>query len=558
VSILACTVDAGPGVGNSTMPGVLVRALDRHGSAPWMAFDGQVQTFGEMGGHVAQIAAALIAAGIAPGDGVALFMSNRFEWLQAQFAVSDVGAWLLPLNTWLRTRELEHIIASSGCRAIVWHGAVLGKDTRPLLADLVPELDDGRPGDWRSARFPDLAAVIGLGDGPWPVGVTPWDEFLAAGASTARADVVATAAAVGPTDTGMIIYTSGTTGTPKGAVLTHTGIVDHIREWARHLGVSNTDRSIMGSPLFWVWGCTMNGLVPLLSGAMLVLQERFEAGRFLADLHHYGVTHLQGVPDQYELLLRHPQSRQFDLSTLRIVQLGGSKMSPTLVQRLLERAPAARMTTSYGLTEGVGVNTWTGFNDPNEMLGTSIGRPAPDNEIVLRDPETFDAVEVGQVGEMWLKGPHVMKEYHGDPVATAAAMVEGYFRTGDLAVADEQGYLTIKGRRAHTYKRGGMNVYPAEAELLIVEHPAVAQVAIIGVPDGRLGQVGAAFVVLTPAAQLTPEELLGWCEGRLAQYKLPQHVRIVSELPLTGSGKIKKFELEATWSVHALVAERGG
>jgi fatty-acyl-CoA synthase len=548
MTIPSCTVAPSPGIGVTTIPTVLDEAARRHGPAPWMAFAGQVQTFAEMHERVERIAAALLATGLSRDDGVAAFMGNRFEWLQTQFAVNTAGGRLIPLNTWFRTRELTHILASSRTRVLVWDSTILGRETLSLLLELVPEVGSAAPGRWRCNRFPDLELVIGIGDGPWPEGVLAWDAFLAAGERVTVADVGARAGEIAPEDTALVVYTSGTTGLPKGAMLTHSGIADHMRVWAQTLGMSGSDRSVLGSPLFWIFGCTLNAMVPILSGSMLILEERFDAGGFLTAFERYGATHLQGVPDQYELLLSHPDAGRRDLSTLRIVQLGGSKMSKTLPDRIRERAPDARMNASYGLTEGVGVNTWTDFDDPFELLSTSIGHAAPDVELSVRDPDSLEPVEPGQVGEIWLRGAHITKGYFGDPDATKAAFVDGFFRTGDLAVQDGRGYLSITGRQSHTYKRGGMNVYPAETELMILEHPAVADVALIGVPDERLGEVGAAFVVLESGAEPTEDELLAWCEGRLARYKLPAYIRFLDELPRTVTGKVQKFELERRWS----------
>jgi acyl-CoA synthetase (AMP-forming)/AMP-acid ligase II len=538
-------------IGTSSFPAIVRQAAERYADAPWMAFDGETQSFRELGQRSDAIAAALIAAGIGHDDGVASFMGNRFEWLQLEFGIATSGAWMVPLNTWFRMAELEHILDVSRARVLVWDARVLGQDMRPLLSSLLPELADARPGRWRSARFSELRLVVGIGDGPWPPGVTPWADFLAAGVAIGAAEVRARAAEVRPEQTGLVLFTSGTTGAPKGAVLTQTGIVDHLREWTRHIGLGCDDRSIMASPLFWTFGCTMNAIVPLLAGSMVVLEERFEGERFVTDIERYGCTHLQGVPEQYELALNHPRSGSRDLSTLRVVQLGGSRSAVDLATRICGRAPDVRLVAAYGLTEGVGVNTWTEFDDPVELLGTSIGHAAPDNEATVRDPVTFDELAAGEAGELWIRGAHVSRGYLAAPEATAESFEGDWLRTGDLVRVDDRGYFEIVGRRAHTYKRGGMNVYPAETELLLATHPAVARVAVVGVPDERLGEAGAAYVVLHEQATLTETELLGWATGRLARYKLPAHVRFVDTLPVTASGKVQKFALR-----DAFVAEQ--
>ncbi|HEY6759935.1 MAG TPA: AMP-binding protein [Baekduia sp.] len=533
--------------GTSTISATLDDAVARRGDAPWMVIGQETQTFTELGQRVDAIAAGLIAAGVEPGDGIALFLGNRFEWLQIEYAAAAIGAFLVPLNTWLRQRELTHILASSGCRVLLWGDRILRHDLRPLLQQLVPELTQPQT-SVASARFPALKTVVGLGEGPWPAGVLGWEELLRRGEAVPASVRRERAAAVRPEDTGLVLYTSGTTGQPKGAVLSQTGIVDHMRSWTTHLGLGPDDRSIMASPLFWVFGCTLNAMVPLHAGSMTVLHERFDAERFLGDLSGHACTHLQGVPDQYELMLGHERSADHDLSAIRVVQLGGSRSVGSLARRLLERAPDAQMVGAYGLTEAVGVNTWTEFDDPIERLATTIGHPAPDNEVVLRDPGTLEPVEPGQVGEIWIRGGHVARGYLGDEEATAAAFVDGFLRTGDLASADEDGYLTLSGRLSHTYKRGGMNVYPAEIEALLAEHPAVQFPAVVGVPDERLGEVGAAFVVLAPGQEVGEAELLAWCEGQLADYKLPRYVRFVEELPMTASGKVRKHVLQEGWA----------
>lgn len=532
----------------ATLPGLLADAIDRFGSSPWMVFGNEQQTFSDLGERVSAIAAGLAGLGVSRGDRVGLFMGNCFEWLQIEYAVTSLGAWLVPINTMLQGRELSHVIGQSKMSTLVWADRVLGRGTQDLLASVVPEIADAELGKWRSAAFPNLRTVVGAGAGPWPAGIVPWNELLEVGRSDRSARDASLHGGVGPDDIALVMYTSGTTGAPKGALIRHGAVVGHVARWATHLGLRRDDRSIMASPLFWSFGCTINAVVPLVAGSSIVLEERFEAGRFLADLGTLGCTHLQGVPTHYELALRHPLSEATDLSHIRLVQIGGASSAEDLARRLLARMPKAQLVSSYGLTEAVGVNTFTDLHDPLEDVIRTVGHAADDNEIELRDPETGVRVPVGEVGEMWIRGPHVMAGYYENPRATSEAVVDGWLRTGDLAVSDERGYFAIVGRRVDAYKRGGANVYPADIENVLLEHPAVHQAAVVGVPDPVLGSVGAAFVVPAADRQLDTDDLLDFCRQRLAPYKVPAHVEVVEALPLTPTGKVQKFKLIEGWS----------
>lgn len=535
----------------STIPEALERAAERFAERAWMAFRDEELSFRELRERVEAIARGLLALGVRRGHRVGLFMDNRFEWLQVEYAVTSLGASLVPINTWFRSRELEHIVGQSGLTLLIWTDRVLGRDVRGSLVELVPELGHAAPGSWTSERFPDLGTVVGVGAGPWPAGVIGWDDMLAAGDAVGGAETEAARAAVSPDDVALVLYTSGTTGRPKGAMLQHRGVVEHIRTWADHLELEPDDRSIMSSPLFWSFGCTVNALVPLHRGSMIVLEERFEAGTFLRDLVEYGCTHLQGVPSQYELALAHPRSADYDLSGLRLIQIGGSTSAEDLARRLLARAPRARLLSAYGLSEAVGVSTYTDLDDPLEAVMGTVGHAAADTEVAVRTPDGDDDVPTGEVGELCLRGDSVMLGYLGDPDATAVALRGGWLRTGDLATLDDRGYVRIVGRHADAYKRGGMNVYPAEAEGLLAEHPAVRGAAIIGVPHDSLGQVGAAFVVPAAGASVEADELHSFCADRIAAYKVPEHFLIVDELPMTPTGKVQKFRLRELWPAAA-------
>jgi fatty-acyl-CoA synthase len=528
----------------TTIPGALARGVEEYATRPWMALGDELRTFERLGADVHEIARGLAALGVQHGERLGLFMDNRFEWLETEYAACSLGLWLLPLNTFYRLRELDHVLDESGLEILVWTNPLLGRPTGELLLELVPELDDGPPGRWKSDRFPRLRTVVGIGEGPWPAGVLPWEELIGGGSGTVEADLTAARARVRPHDTALLMYTSGTTGRPKGAMLRHGSVVSHIGTWARHLGLHAEDRSIMASPLFWSFGCTVNACVPLQCGSMIALQERFDPLAFLRDLTRHRCSHLQGVPSQYEMAIGHPDSAQYDLSLLRLVQIGGSASAEGLARRILGRAPAAQFVSAYGLTEAVGVNTYTDLDDPLEAVMQTVGHAAPDNELTIRIPEGDDDLPRGEVGELCIRGDNVMTGYLDNPEATEAALRGGWLRTGDLAVMDEDGYVRIVGRHVDAYKRGGANVYPAEAEALIGEHPSVLAVAIVGVPNERLGEIGAAFVVPRPGATVRADEILSFCASRIAAYKVPGEVLVVDELPVTPTGKIKKFVLK--------------
>lgn len=495
--------------------------------------------------NVTTIAAGLEALGIAKGDRVGLFLGNTFEWLQIEYAVTALGAALVPLNTALRVRELDHIVRTSEMNLLVWGANVVGHDTLPLLQSLVPETNDARVGEWRSSNFPALRQVVGVGEGAWPVGVIPWSQIISSGGSARQKD--APVNVVTSDDVALIMFTSGTTGAPKGALLTHGAIVDHLAHWVAHIGLGSGDRSILASPLFWTFGCTMNAIVPLLAGSMIVLDDQFDPLRFLEHLVTYKCTHLQGVPTHYELALAHPHADDCDLGSVRIVQIGGSSGIDGLVQRICGRMPNADLVSSYGLTEAVIVSTWTDLGDPLEDVISTVGHAAPDNDIQLRDPETGGVVAPGEVGVLWIRGPNVTKGYLGNPEATATSIVDGWLNTGDLASADGRGYLSIMGRGVDAFKRGGANVYPAEIEVVLNERDDVAGAAVIGVPDPVQGEVGVAFVLRQPGFAPSERDLLDYCRTELASYKVPAFVEFVDTLPLTPTGKIQKFVLREEW-----------
>jgi acyl-CoA synthetase (AMP-forming)/AMP-acid ligase II len=524
----------------ATLPALLDRAVEAFGDEPWLAFEDSTMTFGQLRERVDVLARAFLAAGIEPGDRVGLFLRNCADWLPIEYAVTSIGADLEPLNTMYRARELAHVVATSRMRLLVWGSSLVSGSTLPLLRELAPHLEKG---GLPAAKLPDLATVVGVGEADWPEAVLGWPAFRKGADAVPTGAVRQRAAAVRAEDTALVLFTSGTTGKPKGVMLAHGGVVGHLAQWAAHLGLGPTDRTVMPSPLFWTFGCVLNALVPLHTGSMIVLHEAFDAEAMLRDIDGYGCTLLQGVPTQYELLLKHPDSEHHDLSSLRLVQIGGSASAETLARRLLERAPSARFVSAYGITEASAVNTWTDLDDDLGDVVSTVGHAAPDNEIVVRAPGGDEDRPAGEVGELCIRGATVMTGYVDAPAETARVLRDGWLHTGDLAVMDARGYLSIVGRAVDAYKRGGANVYPAEIEGVLTEHPDVRVASVIGVPDAELGQVGAAYVVARPGASLDAAKLQAHCRQALATYKVPARIEVVAELPMTPSGKVQKFRL---------------
>jgi acyl-CoA synthetase (AMP-forming)/AMP-acid ligase II len=348
----------------------------------------------------------------------------------------------------------------------------------------------------------------------------------------------------------LVIYTSGTTGQPKGVLQTHGSVNAAISRFAARLGLGPGDRSIFASPLFWIHGCWHQALVPLHCGSGLVLDTRFDAARFLQTVVADRCTHLQGVPTQYEMILNHPESATYDLTGIRVAQIGGSTFHPSLLDRLRERAPNASFLAAYGLTEA-GVVTSTAPDDSFKDIATTVGRMHPGGDAIVVDEDNDVPIEAGRVGELCLRSDCVMKGYLDDAEASSRALRGGWLHTGDLAVMEERGLIRILGRNQDAYKRGGITVYAADIETVLCEHPDVAAAAVVGVADRILGQVGVAFIV--PAVGTTPdlEEVLSSVKGRLASYQVPKEIRVLDEFPRTGSGKIRKFELRASYEAKA-------
>jgi long-chain acyl-CoA synthetase len=461
-------------------------------------------TYAELAAAVGQIAAFLRKEGVVAGDRVAVMLPNVAAFPVLSYGALAAGAVLVPMNPLLKGREVEHYLGDSGASLVLaWEPSAgeAAKGAAAAGARVIPV----------AAADADAAA---LRDGLEPA--ADWAD---------RDD----------DDDAVILYTSGTTGTPKGAQLTHGGLRRNAEITARSLIGAGTDDVIMGClPLFHVFGLTCGLNAALASGACLALLPRFTPDAALEVIGRDKVTVFEGVPTMYSAMLHHPAKTDADVSSLRVCVSGGAAM-PVEVLRGFESAFGCIILEGYGLSETSPVAS---FNHPHAVRKPgSIGTPIEGVEMRVVDANGEDVLS-GEVGEIAIRGHNVMKGYWGRPAATAEAIPDGWFRTGDLARTDEDGYFFIVDRKKEMIIRGGYNVYPREIEEALYEHPAVAEVAVIGIPDSSLGEEVGAAVALKPGAAATPQELRAFAKERVAAYKYPRHVWLVDELPKGPTGKI--------------------
>jgi acyl-CoA synthetase (AMP-forming)/AMP-acid ligase II len=524
-----------------SIPAMTAAAAERFGEHPAVV-DGDTRlTYTELQDTARDFGAALVAAGIEPGDRVAIWSFNSAEWIVAALGLLQAGATLVPVNTRFKGREAADILSRSRARALV-------TVTDFLDTDYVAMLDGASAAPGAEVDLPDLATVV-VARGPVPDrdGAVGWADFLARATPGTRAEVDRRRAAVSPDDTSDILFTSGTTGVPKGVVQTHARTLGIATDWVRMTGLTADDRYLMVNPYFHMFGLKAGILACVASGATMLPEPVFDVDRALARVAEEGVTVLPGAPTLYQSILDHPDRDRHDLSSLRAGTIGAADIPVALIRRIFDELPYSVLISGYGLTEA-GTASGTEIDDDPEAIATTIGRARPGFEIRIADGGGHD-VPLGETGEILLRAPTVMVGYLDDPEATAEALSpDGWLRTGDLGTLDERGYLHIVGRSKDMFIVGGFNAYPAETENILLRHPAIGQAAVIGVPDERLGEVGMAFVVLRPGIDdpaPTPEDIVAWSRDQMANYKAPRTVEILDALPLNATGKVVKDELRA-------------
>ena len=513
----------------------LARAQRDWGSREALVIEGERLCWSELAERSRAVARALLAHGIGRGDHVAICSGNRVEWVAFYFGAALIGAVTVPVNTRFKTDELRYCLEQADVRLLVTADRFLKVDFIAMLREIAPQIDTALP----AAALPQLRHLAVIGDDV-PGAASSWQRFLAAG------EHVTLPAGMGrPDDVVLIQYTSGSTSFPKGVQLTHDNMLRNAHEIALRIGLSAEDRYFSARPFFHVAGTTLSILAALMSGACLVSSGAFDAAVALELMESERCTFTSGNDPMFQMMLSHPS-----YANRRLVLRGGwGSCTPQMMEQAEARLGMKTICHAYGLSEASPNVCMSDWRDPPLKRWHSYALPLPGLSVRMVDPETGAAVGPGRTGEIQVRGWSVMRGYYRMPEQTAKTFTDdGWLRTGDLGTFDEEGRMHFIGRIKEVFRVGGENVAPAEVEDLLLKHPAVAQAQVVGVPDPRLGEVGAAYVVLKAGAALEPSALIDWTRSRIANFKVPRYAKVVDDfeaIGMTGSVKVQKNKLRA-------------
>ena len=508
----------------------LVRAAaERYGDRPAIVDGETILTFRGLANQAEQVAKALIANEIERGQRVSIWAPNMFEWVVAALGAHSVGAVVVPINTRYKGAEAAYLLEKSEARILFTVSDFLDTDYVDLLQESRGDL-------------PSLRDVVVL-RGQAPRDAIGIDAFLRDGQTISDDQLRKRRNAVHGEDVCDILFTSGTTGKPKGAMCTHAQNLRAFHDWSDIVGLREGDRYLVVAPFFHSFGYKAGWLAALMVGATIYPQAVFDVGRVLERIEHDRITVLPGPPTLYQTMLATHGLDRFDLSSLRLAVTGAAAIPVELIHRMRDVLHFETIVTAYGLTEATGIVSICRQGDDPELVASTSGRAFPGVEVRVVG-EDQQEVPPGEPGEIVVRGYSVMKGYLGEPEQTRKAIdLDGWLHTGDIGTMDDRGYLRITDRLKDMFIVGGFNAYPAEIENILSAHDAVAQVAVVGTPDSRLGEVGVAFVVRMPETTLTQEELIAWSRERMANFKVPRKVVFVEALPVNATGKVLKFDL---------------
>ena len=507
--------------------------ISRHQGIRW--------SYAEFGERVDILAAGLMAVGLRRGDRVAVWAPNCAEWALTQFATAKAGLILVTINPAYRLSEVEYTLHKVGVKALVCADQFKSSDYTGMIEALVPEISSSAPGQLQSPRLPDLKTLVRISREARP-GWFNFDEIFALATSASRAALAEVAGQLDQNDAINIQFTSGTTGLPKGATLSHRNILNNGYFAGLRLNLCAEDRLCIPVPLYHCFGMVLSNLACVAHGAAMVYPAAsFDALSVLETVAAEGCTALHGVPTMFIAELEHPEFHRFDLSTLRTGIMAGAPCPIEIMRRVIDRMHMREITIAYGMTETSPVSFQSSAGDALERRVSSVGRVLPHLEVKIVD-ESGGIVPRGERGELCTRGYSVMLGYWADLERTAEAIdSDGWMHSGDLATIDDAGYCNIVGRLKDMVIRGGENIYPREIEEFLFRFPKIEDVQIVGVPDERYGEELCAWIRLRRGEEATAEEIMAFCRGQIAHYKIPRYIRFVNEFPMTVTGKVQKF-----------------
>ena len=504
---------------------------------------------------VEECARALMAIGIGEGDHVAVWGQNVPEWVTLQFATGKMGAVLVTVNPAYKARELKYVLEQSDAAALFLTEGVKDADFLEILRGAVPDLAGASDEELSVEELPYLKhAVLMGGESPEDMPVMGWDEFAVRSEEIQAKELVDLQSSLDAGDIINMQYTSGTTGFPKGVQLTHSNIVKNAFYIGECMKLGPEDRVCIPVPFFHCFGCVLGTLNTVTHEATMVPVENFDPETVLQAVHEERCTALLGVPTMFIAELNHPNFGKYDTTSLRTGIMAGSPCPIEVMKNVVDVMGASEITIAYGQTESSPVITQTRTDDSLERRVSTVGRKLPDVEVKIVSVENGEEVAPGEQGDLCTRGYHVMRGYYKmDDKTREVVDKDGWLHTGDLAIMDEDGYVRITGRAKDMIIRGGENVYPREIEEFLYTHPDISDVQVYGVPDERYGEKVAAAVIPKRDANLTADEVRGFCEENIARFKVPAYVDFVEEYPMTASGKIQKYRLrEAAIERHGL------
>ncbi len=535
------------------------RIVASHAESPALVVrhQGVRWSWGELKDKVDALAAGLVALGLAPGERIGIWSQNNVEWVLTQFATAKAGLILVNINPAYRAYELEYAINKAGCSALILSPSFKTSDYLGILRSLAPELDRSEPGSLQAQRLPALRTVIRLGR-ERTQGMLNFDQIPALATREHVAALDHLAGTLQFDDPINIQFTSGTTGNPKGATLTHHNILNNGFFIGEAMRLTQTDRLCIPVPFYHCFGMVLGNLACLTHASCMVIpSEGFDPLAVLQTVQEERCTALHGVPTMFIAVLDHPEFRKFDLTSLRTGIMAGSPCPIEVMKRVVSEMHQREITIAYGMTETSPVSFQSSCDDPVERRVSTVGRIQPHIEVKIVDTNGA-VVPPGTTGELLTRGYSVMRGYWGDEANTREAIdAARWMHTGDLATIDAEGYCNIVGRIKDMVIRGGENIYPREIEEFLYTHPDIADVQVFGVPDRQYGEQLCAWIRVRDGASLTEADIVAFCSGKIAHYKVPRHIRFVAEFPMTVTGKAQKFVMKQ-WMIDelGLVAEK--